>query len=234
MAEKLRKRSTLRHTPGTAGFTIIELCVVMVVILVLSSFAAPGFVNMLHSYRLSGAVTDFASLVQVQRLRAVDDDRFYSSYVVTSSNGAQLAFVDIYPQNVNGSSGTLGTTYTCSGGNCDPDVTVSSEIAQQSAANAPNTAALKSAFLPASSPVTPQDGFSSSTPVTFGPTGLPCTPVAVTGGTVCDSSGGATAYWTFFQNSASQSWGAVTITPAGRIQRWLYSGGGSNGTWANY
>ena len=215
-----------------AGFTMIELCAVMLIIMVLFSFAIPGFLTMMHSYRLSSAVTDYASLIQVQRLRAVDDDHFYSSYVL-NYNGAQVGYVDIYPQGSTGSSGNGGAAYSCSSGNCDPDVTIHTEVIPKIQGNAPNTTALQGLFLPAHSPVSPKDGFASGTPITFGPTGLPCTTSSVTGGTVCDTSGGQTAYWVFFQDNVSQSWGAVTITPAGRVQRWLYTGG-SSGTWANY
>lgn len=217
-----------------AGFTMIELCAVMLIILVLFSFAVPGFVNMMHSYRLSAAVTDFASLLQVQRLRAVDDDRFYSSYVL-NYHGAQVAYVDIYPQNSGGASGNGGTAYSCSSGNCDPDVTIHNEVNPQLQANAPSTSSLQGLFLPAHSPVTPTDAMASGTPITFGTSGLPCSPSGAIFGSakVCDPTGGQTAYWIFFQDSVTQNWGAVTITPAGRVQRWLYTGG-SSGTWANY
>lgn len=226
------KQRNFKKLCGESGFSMLELTVAALVLLILGCLAVPNLINMLHSYRLTGAVNDFSSLMQIQRLRAVGDDRYYSSYVLTFMSPHQ-AFVDIYPQNLNGSSGTGGTSYTCGSSGCDPIEILSAEVSQMPASAAPSTSALQSQFLPASSPVTPKDGSSSGSPITFGPTGLPCAPTAVTGGTVCDSAGGQTAYWTFFQDSASQEWGAVTITPAGRIQRWVYSGG-SNGAWANF
>jgi hypothetical protein len=101
-------------------------------------------------------------------------------------------------------------------------VALPSEVSQQPVASAPNTNNLKSQLLPATTPVTPTD--TSATPATFGPRGLPCTPLALTGGSVCDSSGGPTAFWTFLKNTISGDWQAVTITPAGRIQKWYYNG----------
>ena len=204
------------------GFSTVELVVVMFVILVLSSIAIPQGLNAMRSMRLKGAVTDFAALLQVQRIRALDDDRFYSTYFL-AANGTnpEMAFVDIFPQNANGTSGTGGANYNAG----DPLVAISPEVSQQPAGAAPNTANLRQQLLPATSPVVPQDGSAGGTPVTFGPRGLPCTPVAVAGGTVCDSSGGPTACWTFFQNNVNQSWGAVTVTPAGRISRWFFTGG---------
>jgi Tfp pilus assembly protein FimT len=232
--QMMRQRPKLKSHADATGFTVLELTIVMLVLLIVSGIAIPGFLNMQHTYRLNGALADFAGLLQVERLRAVDDDRYYSTYILAPGGSSPLqAFVDIYPQNVNGSSGTGGQTYTCSGNNCDPVATISAEVTQQPAGVAPNTGNLQSLFLPSNSPIAPKDGMNAATPITFGPAGLPCTPVAVTGGTVCDTSGGPTAYWTFFQNSNTQNWGAVTVTPAGRIQRWLYSGG-TTGTWANY
>src|SRR5215470_16741579 len=100
----------------------------MVVILVLSTIAVPQFLAMMHATKLRGAVSDFASLIQVQRLRAVDDDRYYSSYVLPAgANRAQEAYVDIFPQNNNGTSGTNGTAINPN----DPVVVISQEVVPQ-------------------------------------------------------------------------------------------------------
>ncbi len=214
----------------TAGFTVIELLVGMVVILVLSTIAIPQFLSMMHAAKLRGGVSDFASLVQVQRLRAVDDDRYYSTYVLpANANRPQEAFVDIFPQNNNGTSGTNGLVISPN----DPLVVISQEVVPRRAAAAPATAALQAQVLPPNSPVAMQDAAAAGTPATFGPRGLPCTPTGVVGGTVCDTLGGPTAYWMFFQDNATQNWGAVTITPAGRIRRWVFTGG-ANGGWRSY
>ena len=214
------------HAREASGFSLLELIMVVLVTLVLAAFATPKFINMLHAHRLNGAVADFAGLIQIQRLRAVDDDRYYSLFVLAPGGSSpQEAFVDV--------AGTGGATYTCTSSVCDPLVTIPNEVIRRPLASAPNTANLKQQFLPANSPVVPVDGITAGTPITIGPGGLPCTPTTVTGGTVCDSLGGPTAYWTFFQNTTSQSWGAITVTPAGRIQRWLNSGGAA-GIWASY
>ena len=104
----------------------------------------------------------------------------------------------------------------------DPVIEISAEVTQQSTANAPTTSNLQNQLLPANTTVVPVDA--EMTPITFGPRGLPCAPLAVTGGSVCDSSGGPVAYWVFFQNSVSGEWEALTVTPAGRIQKWYYAG----------
>jgi hypothetical protein len=179
----------------------------------------------MHVYRLRGAVGDFADLVQSARIRAVGDDYFYSMYVL--NNIPQKAFVDIYPQSATGPSGSGGTLIDPK----DPVVQISSEISQQPVGNAPNTASLKAKFLPVGATVVLGDGSVAASAITFSPRGLPCTLV----GQVCKThiAAGDIAYWIFFQDNITQSWGAVTLTPAGRVQRWLYSGGAA-ADWANY
>ena len=214
------------RTPGQTvrGFSTVELLVALAVITIVTAIAIPNLMSSMRQAHLKGAVSDYASLVQQERIRAIDDDRYYSIYVLTTG-AAQEGFVDIYPQNVNGSSGSGGTTIDPQ----DPAVQINPEITEQPIGSAPNTAALKALILPANSPITPLDGSTSASPVTFGPRGLPCKPVAG----VCDTLGGPQAYWTFLQSVVTQNWGAVTVSPAGRVQRWLYTGGAA-GVWASY
>jgi prepilin-type N-terminal cleavage/methylation domain-containing protein len=228
------KRS-LKRMSRMSGVSLLELLVALTIISVIAAIAIPNFITSMHSSRLKGSVSDVASLIQVQRLRAVDDDRYYSTYLL-AGNGITQAFVDIYPQGNNGASGTQGQAYTCNQNGCDPTVLISQEVIQRPVGNAPNTAALQAQVLPANSPVLLQDGGAAGSPITFGPRGLPCTPFAVVGGIVCDSLGvGPTAYWIFFQNNASQNWGAVTVTPAGRVRRWIFTGNQNQpGTWVSY
>jgi len=195
------------------------------IFLILAAIAIPNFMTAMHAARLKGAVSDFASLLQSGRIKAVDDDRYYSVYVLTTGGGAQEGFVDVYPQNANGTSGNGGSTIDPN----DPNTQINSEISEQPEAAAPGTAGLKSQLLPATSPITPLDGSAAASPVTFGPRGLPCKPLAG----VCDTLGGPQAYWSFFQNNVTQSWGAVTVSPAGRVQRWLYTGGAA-AAWVSY
>jgi type II secretory pathway pseudopilin PulG len=219
-------RNSTTSASRTRGFTILELLIVASIIMVVAGFAIPNFVAAMHSSRLKGAVTDFASMLQTDRIRAVGDDRYYSTYVLAANgNNPQQGFVDIFPQNPDGTSGAGGQAYNAG----DPVVSISPEISLQSQGAAPSIASLKLQLLPATSPVVPQDGSVAATAITFGPRGLPCKPLAG----VCDTLGGPQAYWAFFQDNVTQNWGAVTVTPAGRIQRWLFISG-ANGTWARY
>jgi prepilin-type N-terminal cleavage/methylation domain-containing protein len=207
------------------GFTLVEIVVALAVTLIVTAMAVPNFVSIIRSSRLKGAVSDYAGLLQSARIWAVDDDRYYSVYVLAGATPE--AFVDIYPQQASGASGNGGTQTDPK----DPLVGINAEVVQKPVGSAPNTANLQAQFLPANATVVLGDGSTAATTVTFGPRGLPCSASALT----CKTriAAGDIAYWTFFQDTVSQNWGAVTVTPAGRVQRWLFTGG-ATGTWAKY
>jgi prepilin-type N-terminal cleavage/methylation domain-containing protein len=207
------------------GFTLLELVVVLAVSLVVGAMAIPNFVTAVRSAHLKGAVSDYAGVLQSARIKAVDDDRYYSVYVL--GGAAQVAFVDIYPQQATGASGSGGTQTDPK----DPMVQISSEVAQRPVGAAPQTANLQALFLPANATVVLGDGSVAASAITFGPRGLPCSATALTCKTHIPA--GDIAYWTFFQDVSSTNWGAVTVTPAGRVQRWLFTGGAA-GTWVRY
>jgi type II secretory pathway pseudopilin PulG len=223
LATKDETEQSLRLPTAQAGFSIVELCVVVIIVLIVAAGALPTLVTSLRMARLRGASSDYAGLLEQDRINAIKDNRFYSTYIQAGTGNSPVSevFVDMYPKSLTGASGNGGASIDPK----DPVITISSDTIVQPVGNAPNTSNLESQLLPATTPVTPTDG--SVTPPTFGPRGLPCTPVTFTGangGTICDNSGGATAFWTFFENASASSWQAVTVTPAGRIQKWYYAG----------
>lgn len=201
MTTSLRKRQK--------GFSMVELVVVLAIILIVAAFATPSILQMVHAARLQGTGNDFTGLIQQARIRSVQDDRSYSLYVNPAAGATpSTAFVDL-KQN-----GAIATG--------DPEMLLPTEVSLVAAANAPGTANLKTQWLPAASPVMPQDAASAAaTPITFSPRGLPCTPAAG----VCNGPLGLApaAYWAFFKDSQTTNWEAVTVSPAGRIQKWSYS-----------
>lgn len=201
-----------KHSNSQAGFSMIELMVVAVIMIIIAGFAVPNIMSALHMARLRGAVADFSSLLQTARLRSVQDDRFYSTFILAGA--AQQAYVDL---KANGGTGAdIG----------DPLIAIPAEVTPQAAGGAPDTLNLKGLFLPAGSGLVVKDGSTAGTPVIFGPRGLPCTTQTATGGAVCDSAGGATAFWIFFKDTSNQVWEAITVSPAGRIQKWQHGTGG--------
>jgi len=202
-----------------AGFSLLELMIVLGIALILAAMSFPNLSSYFHNNKLRSAGVDFAGLLEQVRFRAVQDSRYYSLYFLAGNS--HRAFADIYPQNPTGTSGSGGTTIDPK----DPDIGISNEVSVQLQTSAPNTANLISQFLPASSPISPVDGSLTQSPITFSPFGLPCVSVVVTGGSICNSKSGPVAYWIFFENNVTQAWEAVTVTPAGRIDKWNYTSG---------
>ena len=210
-----------RRFDPQAGYSLVELLVVVIIGLIISAIAIQGMVSSMRLAHLRAASSDLSGLYEQARIYAIRDNRYYSTHILAASGSApQEAYVDMLPKSLTGASGNGGTSAAIG----DPLVTITSEIVQEPVSNAPNTGNLESQLLPSTTPVTPTD--TSATAATFGPRGLPCTPRSLTGGAVCDSSGGPTAFWTFLENTNSGSWQAVTVTPAGRIGKWYYTGSG--------
>ncbi|HET6145753.1 MAG TPA: prepilin-type N-terminal cleavage/methylation domain-containing protein [Candidatus Acidoferrales bacterium] len=204
-----------------AGFSMIELLLVVIIVLIAVAAAVPSVLSALRMGHLRGAASDYAGLLEVARSYAVRDNRYYSTYILAAATGSPIAmaYVDMLPKVLTGASGNGGTGVTAG----DPVTTIESDIVVIAAASAPSTSNLQSQLLPSTTPVTPTD--TSATAMTFGPRGLPCTPNSnMTGGSVCNSAGGPTAFWTFLKNTNSNTWEAVTVTPAGRIEKWMYTG----------
>src|SRR5579864_4687151 len=135
-----------------AGFSLVELLTVCVVMLIVAAVAVPNMMSAVHLSRLRAAGSDYSSLTQVARIRAVQDDRFYSVRILAGP--PQQAYVDIFPQSNTGASGNGGTGVAAG----DPLNPINAEDSPQAAVNAPNTANLKTLFLPAGSLLTPKDG----------------------------------------------------------------------------
>lgn len=186
---------------------MIELMVVCLVILIVAGYAVPNMLTFIHMSRLRGSASDYASLLQVGRIRSVQDDTFYKNYIIAGP--PQQAYVDL--------TGNGGTVVAAG----DPSITISSEVTPIAAGGAPDTTNLQGQFLPAGSGVVPQDA--TKVPVIFSPRGLPCTTQLA--GAVCTSAAGPTAYWAFFQNNINKTWEAVTVSPAGRVQKWQHGTG---------
>src|SRR5258708_7127899 len=208
-------QQTSRLRANQAGLSVVELLIVVIIILILSAWAIPSLLNSISTAHLRGAASDYSGLLEDARISAVKDNTFYATYILPPATGTVEgnACVDMPPKN-NGAAVQVG----------DPTVTISSDVVLKPQGSAPNTSNLQSQLYPSTTVVPPTD--TSVTPATFGPRGLPCTPLTLTGTTsiVCDTSGGPTAFWTFLKNSKTGAWQALTITPAGRIKKWSYNG----------
>lgn len=182
------------------GFSAVEMITVVAIILIVAAIAMVSVQRAVRTVRLYGSGTDYSNLLQNARMRAVRDDKYYTVLTKTDVNPA-IAYVDI-----NGSG-----TYDPG----EPEAPFRPNTTPTSFGAGPAVGNLKSQFLPPT-PSAQASVAAAGGPPTFGPRGLPCTPV---GGTCPYLT--PTSFITFIQDT-NGGWGAVTVTPAGRIRRWAY------------
>jgi prepilin-type N-terminal cleavage/methylation domain-containing protein len=194
--------ATSHHLRCASGFSLIEMMIVVSIVLILGSLGFVLGANIARTIRLRGSSTVYANLLQTARIRAVQDDRYYSVVSVPAAS-PPMAFLDL---NGNG-------LYDQG----EPRIVFAQGVNVQPYASGPSVSNLKAQFLPSS--LTAQASVNSAIPPTFGPRGLPCAPSA-----------GAcpylppTSFITFLQNAENGRWEAITVTPAGRVNLWMYDG----------
>ena len=217
-----------RSRSGIHGFSLPELMIVVAIIFVTLTMGGLLVNTTIQMSQLRGSATRYAELLQTARTRAASDDRFYSVYIQPAAGpNTSLAYVDVYPQLVNGVSGHgPPPTGFYDPGHGVPVTTLSTSVLPQPVASAPATANLKNLFCAACAPNIVSNGAP-----TWGPDGMPCKANASLdlSATVCNSAGGPMAYVTYFQSQTNREWSAVTVSPAGRIKTWYYSA--DTGTW---
>ena len=191
-----KKTETLAMRTHESGFSMVELMIVCVVMVIIAGLAVPNIFQTFRNYQLDAAGHSVASLLQQARLQAVKTNLpAYANF--TNATGGNTAFVTNDPAN---------TTYAAG----EPDVQLSPAVSFRTA---PPDHAQLDAFLSVASG-TPQVGGS----IGFNARGLPC---SESGGnpTVCAAT---TTGFEWFMQSAG-GWEAVTVTPAGRIKSWRLS-----------
>ncbi len=208
-------RATARRQ---AGFSILEMAIVVALLLIATTLALLLAKNVVRSVHLHQTAANYANLLQQARVRAVQDDKYYS--VIASNNSSvcgsavvPCAFIDL---NGNG-------TYDVN--NVEPLLAINTDVKIMSPGSAPATSNLAALFLPSGTAGT--INYSAPGP-TFGTRGIPCYPQPTSGYTTCPFTT-ATSYWVFMKNVRSSAWVAITVTPAGRINQWAYSN--NTNTW---
>jgi prepilin-type N-terminal cleavage/methylation domain-containing protein len=204
------------HARNQVGFSLLELTIVVALILIVTTIALLMAGNVTRSVHLQTTAADYANLLQQARIRAVQDDKYYS--VVTanaSSSTPAYAFVDL-----NGDGSWTANP-------SEPEIIFAGDVKPVTSAAAPAKTNLESQFLPSVSTYVTVN--TTANGPTFGPRGIPCAPTTNGSYTTCPFTT-ATSYMTFMKNVRSSSYEAITVSPAGRIRLWSYSG--SSGTWS--
>ena len=198
-----------------SGFSLIELLVVIAIIMVVAAMATPNVMTAINNIRLRSAASEVAGLLQQCRQAAVRNNRYYTIKPATVT-GARAAYVDLNYNN----------TFDNAAPAPEPLIQFPANVSVVSS-GAPNTGNLISNCC---STFTPQN---ASTLPSFNARGLPCVgpggwpPPA---NSVCNirDAGNNTVGFVYYMNQTrpfgALGWAAVSVTPAGRIRVWTYSG----------
>src|SRR6266481_7097178 len=192
------------------GFSLVELIVVLAIVLIMTVIALPIARQVTAGYQLDASGRVVASLLQNTRQAAVKANQpYYAQY-----NGA-LAFA--VPA-IRSNNPPDGTNYNSA---IDPTVAIVGNVAFQAvgqAASGPPDHLQLDTYLGGGAVQ-----IETNTMIGFNARGLPC--MASAGSQwICAQTdpalGGTPAFEWFIQNSMTQDWEAVTVSPAGRIKSW--------------
>ena len=188
-----------------AGFSIVELMIVCVIMVIIAALAIPNIFQTYRNYQLDSAGHSVASLLQQARMQAVKTNQ--PVYVNYDNN--------VLP-NVVWATDTPGKAYASG----NPDAAISTALSFQS----PPTPAFH-AQLDAYITGTAQLGTTNGT-IAFNARGLPC--VANLNPAVCNLPPGISGFEWFMQSPGG--WEAVTVTSSGRIKSWRINNQSSSST----
>ena len=76
---------------ASAGFSLIEMLVVIAIVGVLAAMAIPGFMNSMNSYRFSGAVAASTGAIQSTRFQAIMQGYPYRLVFTSSTLSYQVS-----------------------------------------------------------------------------------------------------------------------------------------------
>jgi type II secretory pathway pseudopilin PulG len=196
-----------------AGFSLIELTLVVAIAIIVTAIALPAARRTITSYQLDTSSRALASTLQQARMAAVKNNTpYYAQY--NGAAGPSVVFA-VPAARFNPLTYTAGT---------DPMMAISNNVSFQAGGQAPPPhAQLETAMGVAAGAANLQIGGL----IGFNARGLPCTQdPGIPNPWLCTT--GPMAFEWFMQNNMTQEWGAVTVSPGGRIRAWHMSG---NGVW---
>ena len=196
-----------QRSRSSRGFSLVELLVVIAVCLIVMAFATPITLNTMDAYKLRWGLTNATGLVQRCRLEALKKNTSEHIFASTSGNN-----VILFCKPITDPSTTVQQT--------DPQVLLPSQFSTPGLPSGGPTQ-LTATMMWGSSGST----FNVNSDPYFNSRGLPCD--AVSAGSACTNVTGYVYYFKY--TSRTPRWTALSISPAGRIQNWYWTGAG----WGN-
>ena len=180
-----------------AGFSLIEILVVVAIGLAVTATAIPSITTVVGNAKLRASMTSLSGLLQNCRMTAVQQNKAMTTYFQVQPTGL-VGYVKLA-----GGSTTLAKQ--------DPQVDMQAPISKLIPP------------LAAGSPAEIATGVLGFTPRTetpsFNTRGLPC----LFAGGACDNYG-FIYYFKDRRITSPGGWAAISISPAGRIKRWFWNG----------
>jgi prepilin-type N-terminal cleavage/methylation domain-containing protein len=195
----------------SAGFSLVELLVVVSVMLIVAAFALPTLTTTLDAYRVRSTLGSASNVAQMCRTQAVKQNVSQRVHFVTTSNRVVL-FVTRWDDVTS----VLKPVYG------DPLLSTQFWFPDHfSIPGAPGGAGAPPLLTSLQMWGTNVVLTNVNVDAYFNARGMPCLPNAVTG--VCDLTNGYVYYYRY-QGGGSTRWSATSISPAGRIQSWFWNG----------
>ncbi len=194
---------------------MIELLVVVAIILTVSAMAVPQILTQLDIYRLKSAASAVSGVLQNARMQAIKDNKYYSIRGLTApATLAQANTPGVFADSI----GT-GAAFGSGNGvydNGELSAALPNNVTFDTAGAHPafNNALVGANFNPMPVGVLPS----------FNSRGLPCVPAGAvcTGGAL--GGGAMFAYFLRQQGVSGVHWAAITVSAAGRVKTWSYTG----------
>lgn len=183
----------MRRDHSSAGFSLLELMIVVGIIMVVAAMAMPKLMTTIADTRMRGAVNSASGIIQQARMLSIKDNQI-RKVKYSNVSGGGFMYVDVNDD------GKIQNT--------EPQVQMGSTIlAYSTPTGIPALASTDLSY----SPVVVST-------ILFNARGLPCSSA-----TTCGS--GMVIYFTDSRNVGSPGWGAVSVSPAGRVKTWMWGGG---------
>lgn len=222
--ERAETRSAMRFLPRRrwAGFSILELLIVMVIILVVAAIATPTIINAIYNVRLRSAASNVSGVLQSARMQAIKTNTYCSvrgvtaATVVNNVNAVWADWITVGAPAVYGS----GDDKWESG---ETIVQFPSGVVPDASGANPNfnwAALIGANFNPVAKTVVP----------TFNARGLPCVMVGALCNTVNPVSNQNVSFLYFLRlnTPVGVQWAAISVTAAGRVRTWVYDVGSNS------
>ena len=199
-----RREKGNRHLrPSAEGFSLIELCVVVLIVLIVAAIAVPSAIHTWNNMQLRSTSSEVADLMQRTRMLAAKNNATYSiRYNVL--NGIQRIFIDL------NNNGTLDAN--------EPYIDLGRQIT--AAAGAPTGSGGQPTPYVLAGDTTSGTPCDNTCILAYSPRGLPCN---YSSPPTCSTP--ASSYFVYyFQGRNSSGWTAVYVTKAGRSKALLWNG----------